>query len=332
MVLKKVVVPLLPRTEMFELGVACEVFGFDRSDDGLPTYDFSLSPAPDSLPDPLRLRSTPLRPDEIDDADLVVLPAGGTDMASLDDPPSSAGRAPTRRIEPLFERLRAAVDRGPGSRASAPGRSCSARRGFSTAAVHHPLAARRAARRDVPRATVDPNVLYVDDGSVLTSAGTAAGIDLCLHIVRTVQGSRSPTRSPGAWSSRRTATAVKRSTSRCRCRNAIRRSGPAPRLDDRESGPRPARYRARRAGAHVAPHLRAAVRRRDRHHSGTVAQRPARSRPPAASGELATSRSTWWRTVGSAPPRCSGSIFCGFGTPPPGLPPCVPGRRSGTGS
>jgi transcriptional regulator GlxA family with amidase domain len=35
-----------------------------------------------------------------------------------------------------------------------------------------------------PRVTVDPTVLYVDDGDVLTSAGTAAGIDLCLHMVR----------------------------------------------------------------------------------------------------------------------------------------------------
>jgi AraC family transcriptional regulator, transcriptional activator FtrA len=35
-----------------------------------------------------------------------------------------------------------------------------------------------------PKVTVDPAVLYVDDGDVLTSAGTAAGLDLCLHLVR----------------------------------------------------------------------------------------------------------------------------------------------------
>jgi transcriptional regulator GlxA family with amidase domain len=35
-----------------------------------------------------------------------------------------------------------------------------------------------------PRISVDPNVLYVDEGDVLTSAGTAAGIDCCLHVVR----------------------------------------------------------------------------------------------------------------------------------------------------
>jgi transcriptional regulator GlxA family with amidase domain len=35
-----------------------------------------------------------------------------------------------------------------------------------------------------PEVSVDPNVLYVQDGRVFTSAGTAAGIDLCLHLVR----------------------------------------------------------------------------------------------------------------------------------------------------
>jgi transcriptional regulator GlxA family with amidase domain len=42
--------------------------------------------------------------------------------------------------------------------------------------------------REFPRVTVDPGVLYVDDGDVLTSAGVAAGIDLCLHIVRRDHG------------------------------------------------------------------------------------------------------------------------------------------------
>jgi transcriptional regulator GlxA family with amidase domain len=42
--------------------------------------------------------------------------------------------------------------------------------------------------RDYPAVTVDPGVLYVDEGSVLTSAGVAAGIDLCLHIIRTDAG------------------------------------------------------------------------------------------------------------------------------------------------
>lgn len=39
-------------------------------------------------------------------------------------------------------------------------------------------------RQRYPRVRVDPNPLYVDDGNVLTSAGSAAGLDLCLHLVR----------------------------------------------------------------------------------------------------------------------------------------------------
>lgn len=44
-------------------------------------------------------------------------------------------------------------------------------------------------RRTFPRVRVDPDVLFVDDGDVLTSAGVAACIDLCLHIVRRDHGS-----------------------------------------------------------------------------------------------------------------------------------------------
>jgi AraC family transcriptional regulator, transcriptional activator FtrA len=39
-------------------------------------------------------------------------------------------------------------------------------------------------RRRYPRIQVDPDVLYVDEGQLLTSAGSAAGLDLCLHLVR----------------------------------------------------------------------------------------------------------------------------------------------------
>ena len=49
---------------------------------------------------------------------------------------------------------------------------------------HHADALARA----YPRLTVEPDVLYVDEEPVITSAGTAAGIDACLHIVRKEQG------------------------------------------------------------------------------------------------------------------------------------------------
>jgi transcriptional regulator GlxA family with amidase domain len=52
--------------------------------------------------------------------------------------------------------------------------------------THWRHAAALAAR--FPQAHVDPNVLYVCDGRVYTSAGTAAGLDLCLHIMRNEHG------------------------------------------------------------------------------------------------------------------------------------------------
>ncbi len=45
----------------------------------------------------------------------------------------------------------------------------------------------------LPAVTVDSSVIYVDDGDVVTSAGTAAGIDACLHIVRRVWGAAAAT-------------------------------------------------------------------------------------------------------------------------------------------
>ncbi|MEU9351002.1 helix-turn-helix domain-containing protein [Streptomyces griseoloalbus] len=56
------------------------------------------------------------------------------------------------------------------------------------ATTHWKYADELAAR--YPRVSVDPRVLYVDEGQVLTSAGVAAGIDLCLHLVRRDLGSR----------------------------------------------------------------------------------------------------------------------------------------------
>jgi transcriptional regulator GlxA family with amidase domain len=55
-------------------------------------------------------------------------------------------------------------------------------------ATTHWLAAAELARR-YPRIKVDPNVLFVDNGQLLTSAGAAAGLDLCLYLVRRDYGS-----------------------------------------------------------------------------------------------------------------------------------------------
>jgi transcriptional regulator GlxA family with amidase domain len=54
-------------------------------------------------------------------------------------------------------------------------------------ATTHWMAAPLLAQR-YPRITVDPNVLFVDSGRILTSAGAAAGLDLCLHLIRQDHG------------------------------------------------------------------------------------------------------------------------------------------------
>ncbi|MFC8181069.1 helix-turn-helix domain-containing protein [Rhodococcus sp. NPDC057297] len=188
--LKRVVVPLLPLTEQFEMGVACEVFGFDRSDEGLPTYDFSLIAG---VAEPIRSRfgytiDVPYDLSQLDHADLIVIPAGGTHLAPDGSALCNAELDDT--LEPLLDKLRAAVARGAkvaslcngafllGKAGLLDGRRCT---------THWRHSDRLAA--EYPLAEVDRNVLYVDDGNVLTSAGTAAGIDLCLHIVRKEQGS-----------------------------------------------------------------------------------------------------------------------------------------------
>ncbi|MBY6367890.1 GlxA family transcriptional regulator [Rhodococcoides corynebacterioides] len=190
--LTKVVLPLLPLTEAFELGVACEVFGFDRSDEGLPVYDFSLIAA---VPEPIRTRfgysiDVPYDLDRLDDADLIVVPAGGTATTADGSYVCGTGNgSDLGDLEPLAEKLRAAVARGTrvaslctgafvlGAAGLLDGRRCT---------THWRHAAQLAER--FPAATVDSNVLYVQDDNVYTSAGTAAGIDLCLHIVRSAQG------------------------------------------------------------------------------------------------------------------------------------------------
>jgi transcriptional regulator GlxA family with amidase domain len=166
----------------FELGVVCEVFGVDRTGDGLPSYDFAIVAGE---PGPLRSSAgfvidAPDGLDRLDAADLVaVLPPGDERCERADWP------------EPMLAALRRAVDRGAqvlsvctgafalGAAGLLDGRSC------TTHWVHAAQLARM-----YPAAKVDPSVLYVDDEPVITSAGTASGIDACLYLVRKEQGSR----------------------------------------------------------------------------------------------------------------------------------------------
>ncbi|GAA5058524.1 helix-turn-helix domain-containing protein [Nocardia callitridis] len=177
--LSKVAVVLSEQTAMFEFGVLCEVFGLDRSSDGLPRFDFWVCGADPGKPLQPMTPGITLTPeyglDQLDEADLVTIPAAA--YGAEFDPRVVAA-------------VRTAFDRGAtvltvcsgaflaGAAGLLDGRKCT---------THWRHVAELAARH--PNATVDPDVLFVDEGNLITSAGTAAGIDACLHLVRRELGS-----------------------------------------------------------------------------------------------------------------------------------------------
>jgi transcriptional regulator GlxA family with amidase domain len=156
----------------FEFAVPCEVFGIDRSDAvGAPWYRFMVCAA---RPGPARATagfdiSAPFGLDALWQADTIVVPA------------IDRGQPP----EDLLEALRQAHSRGARLVSVCTGAFVLAAAGLldGRRATTHWMHAAELARR-YPEVKVDPSVLYIDDGDILTSAGTAAGIDLCLHLVR----------------------------------------------------------------------------------------------------------------------------------------------------
>ncbi|MCW4355608.1 helix-turn-helix domain-containing protein [Hoyosella sp. YIM 151337] len=186
--INKVAVLVPPCAETFELGVACEVFGVDRADDGLPTYDFSLVAA---APGPVRTRHYPMQiPHALDKfatADLIIVSAGGDAVNAPGE--STALAADAAGLQPALEALRAATLRGAAVASLCTGAFLLGAAGLldGRRCTTHWLHARRLAHR-FAAALVDPSVLYVDDHPIYTSAGTAASIDLCLHLVRKFQG------------------------------------------------------------------------------------------------------------------------------------------------
>ncbi|HEX6955425.1 MAG TPA: AraC family transcriptional regulator, partial [Agromyces sp.] len=166
----------VPQMAPFEFGVICEVFGIDRSEQGGPTFDFHVVAAE---PGPI---STKLGFDVVvhegleaaRTADLVAVPA-----SLIDEPAHPA----------VLEVIRDAVDRGAWVLSVCSGAFTLGRAGVldGRRATTHWMYTERMAEM-FPRTEVDPDVLFVQDGKVVTGAGTAAGIDAALHIVRTELG------------------------------------------------------------------------------------------------------------------------------------------------
>jgi transcriptional regulator GlxA family with amidase domain len=176
--LKNVAAVLLDGVHPFELGVVCEVFGLDRRDEGLPFYDFAVVSAEGPT---LRTHAgfslaVGQDLDRLEEADLIAVPAGDS-YVERDFPPA------------LLAALRRAVERGGTVLSVCSGVFVMGAAGLlddRRCAAHWRHTERLSAR--YPRALVEPDVLYVDDSGVITSAGTAAGIDACLHLVRKEQG------------------------------------------------------------------------------------------------------------------------------------------------
>lgn len=171
--LHKVAVLLYQPVALFEFGVINEVFGLDRTDDGVPAFDFIIGSPEPGVPLDIGHGAVVVPPQSLEecvDADLVAIPGGRTDP---DFPPE------------VLDALRAVVDNG--------GRVLTVCSGAFAAAAAGLLDGRRCTThwrygaklaRMYPEAIVDTDVLFVDDGPITTSAGTAAGIDAALHLVR----------------------------------------------------------------------------------------------------------------------------------------------------
>jgi transcriptional regulator GlxA family with amidase domain len=176
--LKSVAVIVVPNFSIFEFGTACEVFGIDRSGrgSGVPDFDFRVcTPVPGNV----RMKSglsmnVSLGLEAAADADLVIMTPYGRE----EDVPES-----------VMETLRAADARGAWVMSICSGAFALARAGLldgRRCTTHWHYSQDLASR--YPEAYVDENVLYVQDGNLITSAGTAAGIDACLHLVRVELG------------------------------------------------------------------------------------------------------------------------------------------------
>lgn len=162
----------------FELGVVAEVFGIDRSEAGLPVHDFAVAamdPVPLTTSSGFQV-STAHGLERLATADLIAIPAW-----------------PLTRVapEPVLASLRAAHARGARIMTVCTGSFLLAQTGLldgRRATTHWRYA--DTFSRQFPAIDVDPSVLYVDDDPLFTSAGTAAGIDLCLHLLRKEYGAR----------------------------------------------------------------------------------------------------------------------------------------------
>lgn len=161
----------------FGIGVLAEIYGYDRPELGLPLFDFALAA---EQVGPMRTDSGFLIEiehglDRVAESDIVHIPS----WEAIDKAPSPAIQ---RAIHTAYRRGATIASHCTGSFALAHAGLLDGQRATTHWQYTDALADR------FPEITVEPGVLYVDAGRVLTSAGTAAGIDMCLYLCRREYG------------------------------------------------------------------------------------------------------------------------------------------------
>jgi transcriptional regulator GlxA family with amidase domain len=178
----RVVILALDGVIPFELGIPQRIFGMARTPEGTPLYEVVTCAV--RAPGPV-----------MTNADFAILLEHGPEALATADTvliPASYELGPVHEEGRLTPELAAALDRvRPGTRMMSICVGCwvLAAAGLldgRPATTHWEDAAEF--QRMFPQVKVDADVLFIDDGDVLTSAGVAAGIDLCLHIVRRDHG------------------------------------------------------------------------------------------------------------------------------------------------
>ncbi|MEU9916064.1 helix-turn-helix domain-containing protein [Streptomyces sp. NPDC051001] len=161
----------------FDMAAPMQVFDWTRLPDGRPPYRIRLCAAsPEVRADGGFSLRVERGLETLADADTIVVPGCSP----------AAGPTPA----PVLEALRQAAAAGTRIASVCVGAFVLAEAGLldGLRATTHWVAAQELARR-FPDVRVEPDVLYVDNGQILTSAGAAAGLDMCLHMIRRDFGS-----------------------------------------------------------------------------------------------------------------------------------------------
>ncbi|MFI2436457.1 GlxA family transcriptional regulator [Streptomyces sp. NPDC018693] len=174
----RVALVAFPGIRAFDVSVITEVWGTDRTDRGAPAFDLRRVATDRTTAIPMR-GGLSLQPDRVltwlTRADLIVVPG-------LDDHLTPAPA-------PVLDALRHAHARGTPIAALCGGAFTLAQAGLldgRRAITHWRLIS--LLRTHHPHIDIVPDALFIEDDNIWTAAGTAAGIDLCLHLVRRTHG------------------------------------------------------------------------------------------------------------------------------------------------